>query len=253
MDTDVHSEHARHVLEGIIDDAARAAASLAKIASVILHPLPGTAGGATLSVEQRQALQAGIRDCLDATPCCNGAGFASHAQSGNEPDYWTLEWWFKDGQSIHPSRLEHNQETRRRLDFRTFDWFDQPARRRQPYIEGPYVDYVCNGDYTITAAHPVLIEDAFAGVAAVDVLVSTLERLMQPVLGALGRPALVVNAVGRVAVSTTPRIHTGALWPDNLTADTDTHALRLVFPHGGEQRPTHLSSIPDCHQQGPHS
>lgn len=263
MHTDVHIEQARQVLDGIMDDAARAAADLAEVAAGILHPQPAVGGGTTLSTEQRQALQAGIRDCLDATPCCNGAGFASHAQSGDAPGYWTLEWWFKDGQSIHRSQLERSQETRQRLDFRNFDWFDQPARHHQPFIEGPYVDYVCNADYTITAAHPVMLGETFAGVAAVDVLVSTLERLLLPVLGALGQPALVVNPVGRVVLSTTPRIHTGALWRAAHASDTDTdtdttaHALLLVFPPVGAgpttQPPAQPSSDSNQYHQGLHS
>ncbi|CDL81889.1 cache domain-containing protein [Xenorhabdus szentirmaii] len=250
MHTDVFIEQVKDTLEGIMDNAARSAAGLAEFVVNILHQQPRTSVG-TLTVEQRQALQNGIRDCLNATPFCNGAGFASHAQSGDEPGYWTLEWWFKDGHHIHPLQLERSQETCQRLDFRTFDWFDQPACRHRPYIEGPYVDYVCNGDYTITASHPVMIGKMFVGVAAVDVLVSTLERQLQPVLSALGRPALIVNSQGRVVISTTPRIHTGALWSDMDTV-VAAHALRLVFPQT-VSRQIHSSSIPYYHHQGSHS
>lgn len=257
MYPDVLIRRAREVLEGIVDDAAHAAAGLADTTARILHPLTGAPADGTpaldtdahapagerrapspvqttqptLGAGQRQALQHAIRHCLDHTPNCNGAGFASHVPSREGPGYWTLEWWFKDGQSIHPSQLEHNQETRQRLDFRTFGWFEQPARHHRPCVEGPYVDYICNGDYTITAAHPVMVDGHFAGVAAVDVLVSTLERLLLPVLVALRTPSLVVNRAGRVVISTTPRVRTGALWPAARTPGVATHALRLIFPH----------------------
>lgn len=278
MYPDVLIRRAREVLEGIVDDAAHAAAGLADTTARILHPLTaasaGTAPGAgtgpcagaprndaqalpvappALGSGQRQALQHAIRHCLDHTPNCNGAGFASHVPSREGPGYWTLEWWFKDGQSIHPSQLEHNQEIRQRLDFRTFGWFEQPARHHQPCVEGPYVDYICNGDYTITAAHPVMVDGHFTGVAAVDVLVSTLERLLLPVLVALRTPALVVNRAGRVVISTTPRVRTGALWPAARATDVATHALRLIFPHAApgqdDPRSVRLSPLSNHHHQ----
>ncbi len=44
------------------------------------------------------------------------------------------------------------------------------------------MDYICNGAYTITIAHPVMIHDHFIGVIATDILVSALEKLLMPKL-----------------------------------------------------------------------
>ncbi|MBS9423007.1 hypothetical protein EAE90_04555 [Photorhabdus caribbeanensis] len=58
-------------------------------------------------------------------------------------------------------------------------------------IDAPYVDYVGNGAYTITIAHLVLIVGDFVGMAAADMVVSTLDRLLLPVLEAISHQASV--------------------------------------------------------------
>ncbi|MER2473131.1 hypothetical protein [Photorhabdus laumondii] len=57
-----------------------------------------------------------------------------------------------------------------------------PYTGRYALIDGPSVDYVCNGAYIITIAHSVLIVGDFVGAAAADMLVSTLARLLLPAL-----------------------------------------------------------------------
>lgn len=240
---------ARAILSSVLLDAQSTAESLAATAAQLLagHPLPAV-GGVLLPPELRQALQTAICQALQGNPLCNGAGFASYAAAARDAKgYWTLEWWRQEEQAIQQAQLEWNQEQRQRLDFRVFDWFDQPARRHLPVLEGPYVDYVCNGAYTITAAHPVLLGAHFAGVAAVDVLVSTLERLLMPVLGRIGAPAVVVNRDARIVVSTAPGLRAGMLWkagaPAAVLARHEPAPMRLVVlaasppPRGGAGNP----------------
>ncbi|PWF23960.1 cache domain-containing protein [Corticimicrobacter populi] len=213
-------EHAQDTLERIIGDMQHSAAALARMAAdIVPSPQPGTQG-TRLSDSQRQALQAHIQVALERHAWCHGAGFASYASpTATDNGYWTLEWWLREAGNARQAHLDQSQEIRQRLDFRTFDWFEQPARRHQPFVDGPYVDYVCNGAYTMTAAHPVMIGDAFAGVTAVDVLVSTLETLALPALTTISQPALVLNSDRRVIISTSPDIRTGDLWKtDRLPA-----------------------------------
>ncbi|MDE9493829.1 cache domain-containing protein [Xenorhabdus bovienii] len=236
MYNDIHVERARSILDDILVTAQQATAALAdKTARILLElPLCHTVG-VRLAREQRGALQKHIHDVLRNNAWCNGAGFASYAVSktvGEEGGYWTLEWWRQEGDTIQYAPLEHNQEQRRRLDFRLFEWFRQPANCHLPVIDGPYVDYVCNGAYTITIAHPVLIGEKFAGVAAVDMLVSTLDRLLLPALGAIGKPALIINDDARVVTSTVPGVRSGSLLKSqgvNRSADGEVPSLRLVI------------------------
>ncbi|WP_340622392.1 cache domain-containing protein [Xenorhabdus siamensis] len=238
---DIHIERAKSILNDILVAAQQATAALAdKTARILLElPLYHTKG-IRLAQEQRGALQKHIHEVLHNNAWCNGAGFASYAvteAAGEEKGYWTLEWWRQEGNTIQYAQLEHNQEQHKRLDFRLFEWFRQPASRHLPIIDGPYVDYVCNGAYTITIAHPVLIGEEFVGVAAVDMLVSTLDRLFLPVLGAIGKPALIINDDARVVTSTVPGVRSGSLLKSqgiNRSAEGEMPSLRLVIlpsPH----------------------
>ncbi|MDC9581347.1 cache domain-containing protein [Xenorhabdus sp. PR6a] len=236
MYNDRHAERAKRILDDILVTAQQVTATLADKTARLLSGLPlYHAEGVRLAQEQRGALQKHIHDVLRNNAWCNGAGFASYAVTktvGEEGGYWTLEWWRQEGNTIQYAQLEHNQEQRRRLDFRLFEWFRQPAHRHLPVIDGPYVDYVCNGAYTITIAHPVLIDEKFAGVAAVDMLVSTLDRLLLPTLGAIGKPALIINHDARVVTSTVPGVRSGSLLKSqgvNRLADGEVPSLRLVI------------------------
>lgn len=246
MNEDACIDRASGLLECVVTDARHTAGALADAAAQILAGNPVLSdSGVRLSNEHRRALQTHIQIALQLNPWCNGAGFASYAgPSGADDAYWTLEWWLQEGRSMQRAQLERNQETRRRLDFRAFAWFDQPARRHRPVVEGPYVDYICNGAYTITAAHPVLVRDEFAGVAAVDVLVSTLDRMLLPALREIGKPALVINADSRVVTSTARGIRPGSLWrPDNgdrLIGGPRTLRLAVLPP-----------AVPRCPRRAP--
>ncbi|MDC9592100.1 cache domain-containing protein [Xenorhabdus sp. IM139775] len=244
MYNDIHVERAKRILDDILVTAQQATATLADKTARLLSGLPlYHAEGIRLAREQRGALQKHIHDVLRNNVWCNGAGFASYAvteAAGEEEGYWTLEWWRQEGETIQRAQLEHNQAQRRRLDFRLFEWFRQPASRHLPVIDGPYVDYVCNGAYTMTVAHPVLIGEAFVGVAAVDMLVSTLDRLLLPALGAIGKPALVINDDARVVTSTVPGMRSGSLLKCqdvNQPANGEFPSLRLVI-----LPPSHIES-----------
>lgn len=249
MDEDTRIDHATDILDRVLTDAQRTAESLAEATGLILwDQRPASDTGILLSGDHRSALQSHIQQALQDNIWCNGAGFASYAAPVGAGDgYWTLEWWLQEGRSMQRAQLERNQDTRRRLDFRAFTWFDLPARQCEPVVDGPYVDYICNGAYTITAAHPVLIGGAFAGVAAVDVLVSTLDRLLLPALRAIGRPALVINQDARVVTSTARGVRTGSLWKQQ-GGDLLSHGptgLRLVVlpPNPPHVRHTRLAAL----------
>ncbi|WP_338882321.1 MULTISPECIES: cache domain-containing protein [Xenorhabdus] len=237
MYNNIHIERARGILNDILVAAQQATATLADKTTRVLLELPlYRTEGVRLEQKQRSALQKHIHDVLRNNIWCNGAGFASYAVTkavGKEnDDYWTLEWWRQEGNTIQYAQLENNQEQRRRLDFRLFEWFRQPASRHLPVIDGPYVDYVCNGAYTITVAHPVLIGEKFAGVAAVDILVSTLDRLLLPILSAIGKPALIINDDARVVTSTVPGVRSGSLLKNqdiSQSTDGEIPSLRLVI------------------------
>ena len=61
-------------------------------------------------------------------------------------------------------------------------------------VTGPYVDYLCTDDYTLTFTGPVCRPDGgFAGVAGVDVRVAAVEQRFLGLLRASPRTLVLVN------------------------------------------------------------
>ena len=174
----------------------------------------------------RGVFQTHIQAILKHNPYCTGAGFASHIHvKSKDHDYWMLEWWLKDNNDIKQALYELDQGTQQRLDFRTFEWFHKTHQHNTTYIHGPYVDYICNTDYTITSAHAVSVNGQFVGVAVIDILVAKLEQLIAPCLGAT--KVLLTNLENRVIVSNVPQIRTGSIYQ----AAANTAAVATIAEH----------------------
>jgi hypothetical protein len=123
--------------------------------------------------------------------------------------YW-LEWWFpRPGGTPQPLRVNLDPAAPDFFDYTAADWYVTPQRTMAPHIAGPYVDHACTGQYAVTIALPVVTQGRPVGVAAADVLVSSLEPLVTPALRALPGPSALVNAAGRVIVSGSPDLAPG--------------------------------------------
>jgi hypothetical protein len=144
-----------------------------------------------------------------------GAGFV--AAPGVLVDAeWHLAWWLgSSGSGFRPGvrRLAtiddpaHDQFR----DYTTLEWWRVPASTGARHLTGPYVDYVCTDDYTVTITTPVLVGGRLIGVVGADALVDRLERVLLPVLRSGHSPATVVNASGRVVTSTDARREPGSI------------------------------------------
>lgn len=189
--------------------------------------------GIKLSSAERLSLQHEIKTALYQSSYSQGMGFASYRpETQEEQDYWTLEWWYKKEGQLQQAQLENYQNAQRFLDFRSFEWFQQPAQNKQPCIYGPYVDYICNGAYTITIAHPVMLNHQFIGVIAIDLLVSALEKLLIPKLKKIKQKAVIINDSARVISSNDVSIRIGTLLKHQAPqpwATPPNPALQLVM------------------------
>ncbi|MGZ0212613.1 MAG: cache domain-containing protein [Actinomycetales bacterium] len=118
-----------------------------------------------------------------------------------------LSWW----QGDDPKRLllAAQSVNKEHIDYSELEWFRVPMETGRGHVAGPYVDYLCSDEYTITIAAPVHIDDTFVGVAGLDLLIDSVERQLLPKLAELGDKVTLVNSVGRVVVSTDPRHATG--------------------------------------------
>jgi hypothetical protein len=139
-----------------------------------------------------------------------GAGFVSapHVLSDSE---FGFEWW--TGSASDPSQLFISLDpgAENFLDYTRQSWFTVPRDTGRRHINGPYVDYLCTDEYTLTFTIPVLLAGSFAGVVGADVYVREFERAVRPRLRSLGRGAALLNAQGRVIVSNSVRQPTGSL------------------------------------------
>jgi hypothetical protein len=93
------------------------------------------------------------------------------------------------------------------------------------------VDYACTNEYAVTLALPVTAGATFAGVAAADVLVSSLEERVLPWLCELSASAVLITGNGRVVASASPDFAPG------LRADPAS-GERVTLPARGRNAPS---------------
>jgi hypothetical protein len=150
-----------------------------------------------------------------------GAGFV--AVPGFLADAeWHLAWWLGHANtfglgSADPTirRLvaEENPASDSFRDYTTLEWWRVPTTTGARHITGPYVDYLCTDDYTLTLTVPAYNGARLIGVVGADLYVNDVERALLAHLRGL-EPATIVNASGRVVASTDPHRPTGSLLRD---------------------------------------
>ncbi|GAB3122793.1 cache domain-containing protein [Glaciibacter psychrotolerans] len=155
----------------------------------------------------------------DPTGLVIGAGFV--ARPHFIPDApWHLAWWLGDRNTFGtPSELGAT----RRLqvladpsadgfrDYTTLEWWRTPLLTGARHITGPFVDYLCTDEYTLTITTPVRLGSEIVGVVGADMYVRDLERNLLPQLHTARSTTTLVNPDGRVLVSTDARLATGSL------------------------------------------
>ncbi|UOQ87588.1 cache domain-containing protein [Agromyces endophyticus] len=145
-----------------------------------------------------------------------GAGFvAAPGYLADAP--WHLEWWlsgantFGAGAGLRRLEAVSDPDAEQFRDYTGLEWWRVPARTGSRHLTGPYVDYLCTDDYTVTITVPVEVDGAMVGLVGTDLYVASLERELLPVLRESGHPCTLVNASGRIVTSTDARRATGAL------------------------------------------
>lgn len=118
-----------------------------------------------------------------------------------------LAWWQgADRKQLVLAAQSLNKED---IDYSELEWYRIPMSTGRPHMAGPYVDYLCSDEYTITIAVPAEIDGERIGVAGLDMLVAEVERDLLPRFAALDRAVTVINSIGRIVVSTDPQCATG--------------------------------------------
>lgn len=156
-----------------------------------------------------------------------GAGYC--ASDGIVIEGNPLAWWQGSERSLLASSTFGPGQAA--IDLRRLEWYRVPAETRERHVAGPFVDYLCSNEITLTAAIPLMLGDEFAGVICADVLVASLEDLLLPLVAEF-EDAAIVNSNGRVVVSADHRYETGdrfALGAAELTRSA-RYPFALVSP-----------------------
>ena len=148
-----------------------------------------------------------VRQLLGATDApVAGAGFVAEPGLLEDASHW-LEWWTA-GEDRVATRLEVEPETA--LEYARQPWLTVPRATGRRHLTGPYVDYVCTDEYSLTLSVPVTVHGAFAGIVGADVFVRHVEAATARDLDRVGERVALVNASGRVLAGTGDLL-TGAL------------------------------------------
>ncbi|WP_053352134.1 PDC sensor domain-containing protein [Leucobacter musarum] len=156
-----------------------------------------------------------------------GAGFCASSDLVTEGN--PLAWWQgRDRSLLASSTFGPGQAA---IDLMRLEWYRVPEATGDRHVAGPFVDYLCSNEITITSAVPVLVDGDFWGVVCADVLVSSLEDALMPVLAGRSGTTL-VNANGRVVLSNNPDFETGDRYAG---ADPESGLAGLVHTGVGPQ------------------
>ena len=148
-----------------------------------------------------------------------GAGFVAHPTFVSAAP-WHLAWWLGDRNTFSPNGTRSGARRLQAIedetadgfrDYTTLEWWRRPIQDGRPHITGPYVDYLCTDEYTLTLTTPVSYRGSVIGVVGADVYVRDIERILLPRLQSSHVAVSVVNEAGRVLVSTDARLATGSL------------------------------------------
>ncbi len=157
------------------------------------------------------ALRPGLHLRLTGHELVSGVGFVAAPGLLSDVPAW-LEWWQTDPRGdLRPLLLDLDPDHSAYADYTHWDWYALPRDTGERAVAGPYVDYLCSDEYSLTLSAPVQVAGHFAGVAAADVYLRHFEAAVMPMLHQLPGPARLVNARGRVAASTDPRHLVGSL------------------------------------------
>ncbi|MEV7384506.1 cache domain-containing protein [Streptomyces sp. NPDC091215] len=189
------------VFDAVAQTRADTAALLARVAAEGRRPVTADLA----------ALRPGLHLRLTRQELVSGVGFVAAPGLLADVPAW-LEWWQTDAQGdVRPLLLDLDPRSSAYSDYTHWDWFALPRDTGRRAVAGPYVDYLCSDEYSLTLSAPVEVGGRFLGVAAADVYLRHFEAAALPLLRELPGPARLVNARGRVAASADPAHLAGSL------------------------------------------
>ena len=175
-----------------------------------------------------------------------GAGYVAAPGAVRDSEYW-LQWWsdYDTPRKRQPEQLavEVDPHSESFNDYTRLPWYAVPARTQRRHLTGPYVDYLCTDEYTLTATVPIMVGGEFRGVVGADIYANTLAQVLEPLLTSLAGvdgSAFIVNETGRVLAADHPSLTTGDLINDAAVRA----AVGTVCRGGAVAGIEHLADLP---------
>lgn len=196
-------------------EAARTSAAVAGVVEQVFDTVAELQGAALRSRGAARAgpvLEEQVRELLDA-PGQLAVGLGLVAVPGGSAV--RLQWWQVDPDAGHLRALEPDLDPGSvgYYDCTATEWFDVPRRTGRRHVVGPYVDVHGTGRYLLTLTAPVVLDGGFVGVVGADVPVDRFETHLLRLLGPVQHCFVLLDADGRVVLSTAARWLVGDLVP----------------------------------------
>ena len=171
--------------------------------------------GASLAAADVAPIDGPVRQILDVprSPLV-GAGLVVAPDVLVDARHW-MQWWTRDdGGQPQQLQPELDAEEESFSDYTVLPWFAVPRETGRRHVTGPYVDWLCTQEYTLTFTVPVFGTHpdrgrCHLGVVGADIVASWLERRLLPLLHRMDGPVALVNAEGRVVVANRPALGDG--------------------------------------------
>jgi hypothetical protein len=184
-------------VRSVCDEARAVTRALEEAASDSIRLGAAGAVEAVLEVERTMQLE------LSRRPLVFGGGFVAEPERfGGE----LMAWWQAIGAERMIRRLDPgatgNGYVRSYVDI---EWFRVPRETGAPHMTGPYIDYLCTDEATLTFTAPFAIDGEFQGVLGADITLDLFERGVGDALEATPR-ALVLTHEHRVVASADPDV-----------------------------------------------
>lgn len=169
---------------------------------------------------------------LDARPDAAGAGvvFALDRIAARDQQ---IQWHVRGERGYEPYGFVNDADSAEFYDFLQLPWYAVPRATGQDVLAGPYLDFLGVDEYILTCSVPVRIGDRFAGTAAADVEVRTIERRFLELVRGIDADVALTSRDGRIVCANSPRLLPGDRAPEEpgmraLELATSVPTMRLV-------------------------
>ena len=206
--------------EGLLGEVAEEVESVFAAIGDLGEELRSLLAGAAVSArgaavrEDLTALRPGITGLLQQHGALvKGAGVIFVPGVLADAPRWIEWWWWRASSAPEALRVNLDPEVPDHYDYLSAEWYRIPVNSGVRHVTGPYVDYECTNEYAVTLSLPVTLDGRIVAVAGSDLVVSGLEERVLPRMCKMARPLALINAQGRVVLSSSPDWTPGMLHP----------------------------------------